>query len=284
MKNLPPFENQTLAPRSIEGRILIVDDEKLILELLTEFLESKGHEVVTALNGQEGLEKFKSYAPDMILTDLKMPKLTGIQLLKAVKETNPKVPVVLISGYGEIETVVEALKEGAENFLAKPLNMKVLAKVVEKSLSLKATSIKSHAAYINVNQSTNISVPSHAELIWEVIHIISQSSVTSGFSQQELDNNLKLALVEGITNAMEHGNKWDSEKRVEVEVVCSPELLEISITDQGEGFDPEKLPDPTLETNLLSERGRGIFLMSGIMDEVFHVPPGNQLILRKKSV
>jgi DNA-binding NarL/FixJ family response regulator len=236
------------------------------------------------LNGQEGLEKFKSYAPDMILTDLKMPKLTGIQLLKAVKETNPKVPVVLISGYGEIETVVEALKEGAENFLAKPLNMKVLAKVVEKSLSLKATSIKSHAAYINVNQSTNISVPSHAELIWEVIHIISQSSVTSGFSQQELDNNLKLALVEGITNAMEHGNKWDSEKRVEVEVVCSPELLEISITDQGEGFDPEKLPDPTLETNLLSERGRGIFLMSGIMDEVFHVPPGNQLILRKKSV
>ncbi|KIX13830.1 hypothetical protein X474_11060 [Dethiosulfatarculus sandiegensis] len=263
---------------------MIVDDEPLILELLKEFLESKGHEVITALDGQEGLDQFLKISPDMILTDLKMPNLSGIQLLKAVKETNPKVPVVLISGYGEIETVVEALKEGAENFLAKPLNMKVLAKVVEQALTLKATSIKGHAAYISVQQTTNITVPSHAELIWEVIHIISQSTVTSGFSDHELDNNLKLALVEGLTNAMEHGNKWDHDKRVDVEVVCAPELLEISITDQGEGFDPKQLPDPTLESNLLSERGRGIFLMNGIMDEVFHVPPGNQLILRKKAV
>ncbi len=268
-------------PPQRPARLLVVDDEPMIRDLLKRFLESLGHQVTVAVDGKEALDIFRADSFDLILSDVKMPGLSGLQLLRAVRELTPRVPVILVSGYGEIETVVAALKDGAENFLTKPLQMDLLGKVVNQSLALRRLEPGEGGAWRQIRQSTFIEAPSQAELVRELVYQVAQSAVAVGFARRDLDNNLKLALTEGITNAMEHGNRWDPEQTVSLQIEASRERLEVTIGDRGPGFDFRELPDPTEEGNLLCERGRGIFLMRAILDEVRYFPPGNRVLLRK---
>lgn len=100
--------------------ILIIDDEKAIRKTLTEILSYEGYKIDEASDGEEGLKKFGEKAYDIVLCDIKMPKLDGIEFLEKSKEINPDVPVIMISGHGNIDTAVEAVKKGAFDYISKP--------------------------------------------------------------------------------------------------------------------------------------------------------------------
>jgi two-component system nitrogen regulation response regulator NtrX len=100
--------------------ILIIDDEKSIRKTLTEILSYEGYKVEEAVDGEEGLKKFKEKNYDLVLCDIKMPKIDGIEFLEKAKEINPDVPIIVISGHGNIETAVEAVKKGAYDYISKP--------------------------------------------------------------------------------------------------------------------------------------------------------------------
>lgn len=100
--------------------ILIIDDEKAIRKTLTEILGFEGYKIDEASDGEEGLKKFKEKNYDLILCDIKMPKLDGLEFLEKAKEINSEVPVIIISGHGNIETAVEAVKKGAFDYISKP--------------------------------------------------------------------------------------------------------------------------------------------------------------------
>lgn len=100
--------------------ILIIDDEKSIRKTLGEILTYEGYTIDEAADGEEGLKKFKEKKFDLVLCDIKMPKLDGIEFLERAKELNPDVPVLIISGHGNIETAVDAVKKGAYDYIAKP--------------------------------------------------------------------------------------------------------------------------------------------------------------------
>ncbi len=102
------------------AEILIIDDEKAIRKALTEILSSEGYKTDEAGDGEEGLKKFKEKAYDVVLCDIKMPKLDGIEFLQKATESNSDVPVIMISGHGNIETAVDAVKKGAYDYIAKP--------------------------------------------------------------------------------------------------------------------------------------------------------------------
>jgi YesN/AraC family two-component response regulator len=265
------------------ARLLVVDDEFSILTHLGQFLSGKGFNVMLASDGKEALDIFRKRSVDLILSDVKMPGINGVQLLKAVKDVNPRIPVILISGYRDVNTVVDALKAGAENFLTKPLNMDELVSVVERSLNLSCIRLVTSEHFLQLEQTTTMEVPSQSEWICEVINQISLSAVAVGFAQYDLDNNIKLALIEAVTNAMEHGNRWDINKNVTIELVSKPNELQVKVCDQGKGFNHSGVPDPTDEVNLMCERGRGIFLMRAIMDEISYQEPGNCLTLIKRK-
>ncbi len=97
-------------------------------------------------------------------------------------------------------------------------------------------------------------------------------------------NNILLAVTEAVNNAIIHGNKNDIKKKIELEFVITDEFIKIIVTDEGEGFDLNKVPDPTLPENILNEHGRGIFIMKHFVDElkVEKNPKGNSLILKIK--
>jgi two-component system NtrC family response regulator len=114
--------------------ILIVDDEKNYRVVLSAFLSGEGYEVLTAESAHEALEAVDSVDLDLVLTDMKMPVMDGIELLKHIKEKNPHLPVVMMTAYGTVEKAVEAMQLGAFNFIQKPFQNETLRQMVHKAV------------------------------------------------------------------------------------------------------------------------------------------------------
>ena len=114
--------------------ILIIDDEKAIRKTLTEILSFEGYKIDEAADGEEGLKKFKDKSYDVVLCDIKMPKIDGIDFLQKAVEINADVPVIMISGHGNIETAVEAVKKGAYDFIQKPPDLNRLLITIRNAM------------------------------------------------------------------------------------------------------------------------------------------------------
>lgn len=114
--------------------ILIIDDERAIRKTLSEILSFEGYKVDEAADGEEGLKKFKEKAFDLVLCDIKMPKLDGIEFLQRAGEINGDIPVIMISGHGNIETAVEAVKKGAYDYISKPPDLNRLLITIRNAM------------------------------------------------------------------------------------------------------------------------------------------------------
>ncbi|MBI2116828.1 MAG: response regulator [candidate division NC10 bacterium] len=108
------------------ARVLVVDDEPDAVELLQEFLTAKGYDVLTASDGEEALRQVKEHRPHLILLDVRMPKLNGMEVLKRVREIDHEVGVIMVTAVNEEETGREALKMGAFDYITKPLDLQYL--------------------------------------------------------------------------------------------------------------------------------------------------------------
>ena len=114
--------------------ILIIDDEKAIRKTLTEILTFEGYKIDEASDGEEGLKKFKEKTFDLVLCDIKMPKMDGIEFLEKAGEVNADVPIIMISGHGNIETAVEAVKKGAYDYISKPPDLNRLLITIRNAM------------------------------------------------------------------------------------------------------------------------------------------------------
>jgi len=117
-----------------QASILVVDDEKMVAENLVEFLTLIGHHATAAYGGKEGLEAFRNGAFDLVITDLMMPDMDGMQLMEAIKTIDAKTPVLMITGHGTIESAVAAIKKGAYDFIPKPFNLSELEVIANRAL------------------------------------------------------------------------------------------------------------------------------------------------------
>lgn len=106
---------------SAAARVLIVDDDPMVRDGLRDILGRAGYTVTTAKDGKEALDRLEDEAPDLLLLDLKLPRLSGMDVLREIRDTHPEIPVVIVSGKGSIADAVEAIKEGAYDFLEKPV-------------------------------------------------------------------------------------------------------------------------------------------------------------------
>jgi len=116
------------------NRILVAEDEIDTLHGLQKYLTSKGYEVDVAMDGLEAAEKVSAQPFDVVVSDLKMPHMDGIELLHRTKEVNNKVAFIIITGFGTVESAIEAMKLGAADFISKPLAPSHLVSVIEKAL------------------------------------------------------------------------------------------------------------------------------------------------------
>lgn len=116
------------------ANILIIDDEKAIRKTLSEILSYEGYKIDEAADGEEGLKRFAEKTYDVVLCDIKMPKVDGIEFLEKSRDINPDVPVIMISGHGNIDTAVEAVKKGAYDYVSKPPDLNRLLITLRNAL------------------------------------------------------------------------------------------------------------------------------------------------------
>ena len=141
-----------------KGKLLVIDDEEFVRDTIVGYLEDSGFEVIEADNGETGLDLFRQHLPDLILCDLRMPRMDGLVVLKNIMEESPKTPFIVVSGAGVMTDVVEALRLGASDYLVKPLaDLAVLEHSVERNLE-RARLVKENEKYRGKLEKTNQSL------------------------------------------------------------------------------------------------------------------------------
>jgi two-component system response regulator AtoC len=119
------------------AKVLVVDDEPEAVELLVEFLSSKGYEILTATSGEEALRRVREDRPHLVLLDIRMPKMNGIEVLKRIREIDPEMGIIMVTAVNEEDVGRQALELGAFDYIVKPLDLKYL----ERSLWYKVTTM-----------------------------------------------------------------------------------------------------------------------------------------------
>jgi len=119
--------------------VLVIDDESVICDACEMVLAEKGHSVAKSTNGTDGLRAIRQQTYDIVLLDMKLPDMDGMQILKTVLEEKPDLCIIVMTGYSSISNAVEAIKQGADNYLAKPFTDDELIEAVEKACQDKRT-------------------------------------------------------------------------------------------------------------------------------------------------
>ena len=189
-------------------RILVVDDEFLLRDSIRIVLEKEGYEVFTAADGEEAMEQLEAGLPQVVISDIKMPKTDGIELLKTIKSEHPEVEVVMLTGYPTIEAAVNAIKLGAYDYVTKPFKISslnlTLAQALEKQrLSREVGELK---ALVGLYESSKLinSTLNLDEVLNLVLKLILQNSSAKGAALFFLENKgdkevgLKIGAWEGI--------------------------------------------------------------------------------------
>ena len=163
------------------AKILIIDDEKAIRKTLTEILAFEGHQIEEAADGEEGYRKFQKEDYDVVLCDIKMPKMDGIEFLEKAKQLQKEVPIIIISGHGQIDTAVDAVKKGAYDYISKPPDLNRLlitirnaaekqnliteTKVLRKKISSVQEIVGSSEPIIKIKETINKVAPTDARVL-----------------------------------------------------------------------------------------------------------------------
>ena len=164
------------------SRILVADDESLMREFLTETLISQNYEVVSAENGEQAIEFINNDTCDLILTDYKMPKYTGIDVLKKAREKMPDCKVIIMTAYGTVENAVEAMKLGAFDYIVKPFSLDEILILVKRVLKYKSLEIENRMLHTELEEfygyKNIIGESAEMKKVFEIIETVSKSRST----------------------------------------------------------------------------------------------------------
>ena len=288
--------------------ILVVDDSPTQLHQLQMVLEQGGYNVKLATNGRMAMGSIMEEPPSLVVTDLQMPEMTGLDLVAAVKQNAPTVPVILTTSQGSEEIAAQALQVGAASYVPKRDMMTNLVPTVAQVLSVvqSAQSVRVVAQCVGAS-SVEMSIGNDEALIPNIISRLEQPLIELDLFDEGERMQIAMALDEALVNAIVHGNlevsselrqtdngqpyidliekrKGESpymDRAVSVKLTANREMVEYVVRDDGPGFDPSILRDPTDPENLEKAGGRGLLLINAFMDEVFHNDSGNQITMRK---
>ncbi len=290
------------------SRVLVVEDSATQALEIRLLLEDAGFEVDVATDGRAALRAIGATVPDLVLTDLQMPEMDGLALVEAIRDEHLGLPVILMTQHGTEEVAVEALQKGAASYLAKKNLATDMVSAIDDVLVV--TSAQRHQEWVLeslTSVESRFTLDNNTALISPLISHAHQNLSRMKFCDQIGLIRIGVALREALINAIHHGNLEVSSdlrergddsyyERVEerrhlapyrdrrVSLIARESRTEAVyiIGDDGPGFDPSALPNPTDPANLHKEHGRGLLLIRTFMDEVFHNGRGNQITMIKR--
>lgn len=289
-------------------KVMIVDDNPMDRRFAGACVEAAGMTTTYAENGKDALAKLDVETPDVVLTDLDMPEMDGLALVRQLQKRDPTLPVILMTAKGSEEIATEALKAGAASYVPK----RNFQQGIQDALSIVAESSRARQKrqavfeYMTETESKFVLGNNHDATSALVGYFMDALRMMRICPEGDLVR-VGTALSEALVNAIDHGNlelnskmrEGDtggayqelgsqrkqqepySNRKVYVACQMSPDEAVFSIRDEGPGFDPSTLPDPSDPENLMRPHGRGLMLIRTFMDKVTFNESGNEIRMHK---
>ena len=294
--------------------ILVVDDSPVDSALVREILSKKpGWTIQTVGSGREALAKMDPVAPDIVVTDMRMPEMNGLELVGAIRQRHPGLPVILMTAYGSESLAIEALDKGAASYVPKSQLAAKLLNTVEKVVAL-ARADRGYEELISCLARTEATflLKNDAALIDPLVELVQQMIVGVDFCDYTGRLQIGMALKEALANALFHGSLELStqqmqealdkvrrgeqvsvvrdprlelpyrDRRIFVNVLLSPDEVRFTVRDDGPGFDVTVVPKSKDPQALEAGRGRGLTIIRNLMDEVSFNDTGNEITMVKR--
>jgi CheY-like chemotaxis protein len=289
--------------------VLIVDDSAVDRRLAGGLLEKRLEATVTyADNGRAAVEALEKEQPDLVLTDLQMPEMNGLELVEHIRRRHPLVPVILMTAHGSEDIAIDALRRGAASYVPKRNLAQELPDTVENLLAVTQADREQKRVLDFLSEAQwHFVLENDAQLITPLVGHFEKGLARLKLCDETALIRVAVALREALVNAMEHGNLeapsnlregdgkayYDlvasrrrrepySGRRVYVSATESHSEAVYVIRDEGPGFDPSILPDPTDPANLDKVSGRGLLLIRTFMDHVHHDDGGREITMIKQ--
>lgn len=289
-------------------RILVAEDSLTQATHIRLLLQQAKFDVELARDGVQALESIKDHQPDIVLTDLDMPEMDGLQLVQAVRSNFPKVPVILMTAMGSEETAMSALKKGAASYVPKRVLERDIVNTIRDVLSMARTAqdqLRLRECLVEVDSVFRLG--NDSSLVQPLVSHLQDELARIKLCDETGLMQLTIAMTEAADNGIHHGNlELDSKLRegdgqayirlaeqrrgelpyrdrsVTVRTKVSEDEFRFEVRDEGPGFDPSVIPDPTDATNIEKLSGRGLLLIQTFMDQVLHNESGNQITMIKR--
>lgn len=293
--------------------VLVVDDSAVDRQVVTGLLERPGRWTISyAENGAEAMDRMKQSPPDIVVTDLLMPEMDGLELVTAARLFHPQVPVVLVTAHGSEALAMEALERGAASYVPKAQLAECLVSTVERVLALSRAD-RSHQRLIEcLNQSElSFCLDNDPQLVDALVDLAQGLILGMGLCDAASRVRVGMALEQALLNALFRGNlEIGSEDRLELRedlkekdlrlieerrskmpyrdrrihmrLRVTPDEARFVIRDDGRGFDTKRIPQPDDPSVLETDGGRGLVLMRTFMDEVTFNAAGNEVCMVKR--
>jgi CheY-like chemotaxis protein len=289
--------------------VLVVDDapvDRLIAgEMVSRII---GARVVYAENGVQALAMVDREHPGLVLTDLLMPEMNGLQMVERLRSSHPTLPVVLMTAFGSEEIALEAIRAGATSYVPKRFLDRDLEEVLGRVLQAAAgVNRRQQVLEDLIRFEAEYKLRNDPGLSSSLVELVQEPLAGLRICDDHERLRVAIALEEALANAHYHGNLEVSsellrqdykayrqlaqerrqqapyrDRRVHVCVRIYPTDATISVEDEGPGFDPSTVPDPTDPANLDRPSGRGLLLIRSFMDEVTHNDKGNRITMVKR--
>ena len=289
-------------------KILVVDDSAFDRHLAGQLLESlKGVELVFAGNGRDGLAAIEREAPAVILTDLIMPDMEGLELVRQVRAQHPHISVILVTAFGSEEVAMQALRAGAANYIPKRRLARDLVPTIRQALSIAVmTRERLRILRCMERRESDFVLDNDPELILPLLKLLHEEIEGLNLCDQGCQLRVGVALQEALYNAIFHGNlevssdlRQDDEhlfealieerrtqepyclRRTSVQVRLDRDAARFVVADDGPGFDTAIFDRPVQPVDLNRIGGRGLLLIRTFMDQVSFNASGNQITMVK---
>jgi CheY-like chemotaxis protein/anti-sigma regulatory factor (Ser/Thr protein kinase) len=294
--------------------VLVVDDSAVDRVLAGRLLQkSSNNSVVFAVDGADALKKIEEHHPDMVVTDLQMPNINGLELVETIRDKYPLIPVILMTAHGSEDVAVQALLSGAASYVPKTELARYLLETVENVLNVAKTNQQQRRLMDGLDcRRIAYTLDNDSALVPPLVDQVQQLLASMDVVDDPARVQVGIALEEALYNALYHGNLELTNDEIEesrmsllepgarnpvaeraaqapyrdrklfFEVAITRDEARFTIRDSGRGFRPADVPDVNNPATMHDQRGRGLVLMRTLMDDVIRDPKGNEVCLVKR--
>lgn len=257
--------------------VLIVDDEEEIRHLLDRLFRKEGFATITAKDAMDALMELQDHDVDLVLTDIRMPGMDGLELISQIHEIKPQMPVVVISGYGSLDTVMDAVDKGAFFFVSKPFNQTTILDAALKGLRLPQPFHEPSPSPPEATLTINFSFQPDVELISKANHMISSVVNLMGYPTSQCNIAVPFVADELMMMGLRR-SKQDSKDTITASIKVAVDETALSFQSKKKVFDPRLLAKDISDFDLADPESVGLMMARRYSDSLEFAEEGGAAV------